>query len=74
MASAAAPSKDDAPSPESLRAALKALDDIGRSGLAVVPLEPTAAMVTAGLRVGGISETQVMGIYFAMLSAAADDN
>jgi len=74
MASAASPiDTDDKPDANSLESALKVLDDLGRSGLAVTPLEPTAAMVSAGMRVGGVSEAQILAIYFAMLAAAAEE-
>lgn len=68
MASAASPTNNDN---DELQNALKVLDDVGRAGLALVPLEPTAAMITAGMQIGEITEAQVMAIYFAMLSTAA---
>ncbi|MHA1597730.1 MAG: hypothetical protein ACTSV1_03325 [Alphaproteobacteria bacterium] len=74
MASATSPMDTrDKPKPAAIDAAIKALDDLGRAGLAVAPLEPTAAMIRAALRVGGVSEAQIIAIYFAMLSAHAKE-
>jgi len=56
-----------------LKAALKVLDDVGNAGLALMPLEPSATMIAAGMQIGGITEAEATAVYFAMLAAAAEE-
>lgn len=52
-----------------LRNALDMVDTMTANGLTAVPVKPTADMLLAGARAGGVSVEQVWSIYMAMLRA-----
>ncbi len=59
--------------PELSNAIVEALDmveEIARHGLTVVPTEPTAGMLAAGARAGGVSPDVAWCIYQAMIYEA----
>ncbi len=46
------------------------LKDLGDHGLAIVPTEPTADMLAAGVRAAGIDPSAARKLYLAMLAMA----
>jgi hypothetical protein len=56
-----------------MEAALSVLDVIGKTGLALVPPEPTDEMVAAGMAVSGVGAEQVRAVYSAMLDASINE-
>ena len=50
--------------------ALQVLDVIAKSGYVLAPAHPTAKMLAAGARAGGVSEDAAAQVYAAMLAAA----
>jgi hypothetical protein len=52
-----------------VHAALMLLEDLDRSGMAVVPVKPSPAMLKAGSLAGGITENATRKVWKAMLSA-----
>ena len=58
------------PHGQALVRALEVLEAIGEAGLAVVPVEPTDAMVEALARAAGIERPAARKIYRALLKAA----
>ena len=59
-----------APSPE-MTLALDFLSTIQQTGLALVPPDPTDAMVAAGMAVSGISAERTRAVFRAMIVAGA---
>jgi hypothetical protein len=55
---------------EALTEALLVISAITRSCFAIVPQEPNAAMVAAGVLAGGVSPDQARRTYTAMIGAA----
>ncbi|WP_207486133.1 hypothetical protein [Arenibaculum pallidiluteum] len=47
--------------------ALEMVAQLGKAGLAAVPVKPSVAMLTAGARAGGVSVETAWKIYQAML-------
>jgi hypothetical protein len=56
-----------------MEAALGVLDVIRKTGLALVPPEPTDEMVAAGMAVSGVSAEQARAVYGAMLDASINE-
>ena len=50
--------------------ALGVVESMGEAGLTAVPVKPSAAMLAAGARAGGVTVETVWQIYQAMLKAA----
>lgn len=59
------------PFSDAFKHAMNILDDLNKSGYAVVPAKPTKAMIAAGVDCSGISEDVVEKIYRAMIHAAS---
>jgi len=59
------------PSP-ALVCALNVLSIVKDTGLALVPPDPTDAMVAAGMAVSGASAEQTRAVYRAMIAAAVE--
>ncbi|ACJ00231.1 hypothetical protein [Rhodospirillum centenum] len=55
---------------ETLRNALDTVEQMGMYGLTAVPVKPTAEMLLAGARAGGIGVETAWAVYQAMLKAA----
>lgn len=55
---------------DAMAEALDAVAEIGRNGLIVLPTEPSAAMLAAGARAGGVSPDVAWCIYQAMIYEA----
>lgn len=53
-----------------LERALEAVERLGRSGYALVPVDPSPAMIRTGSRIGRISLEEAEMIYRAMVAAA----
>ncbi len=49
--------------------ALAILDALGRQGMVIMPIEPTAPMLRAGLAAGAADEQAAAAIYAAMLDS-----
>ncbi|HEY6335608.1 MAG TPA: hypothetical protein VI113_06950 [Alphaproteobacteria bacterium] len=58
------------PHGQALARALEVLEAIGEAGLAVVPIEPTDAMIEALARAAGMSPAAAREIYSTLLKAA----
>lgn len=55
--------------PGPLPLALAILDALGRQGMGIVPIEPTASMLQAGVTAGADDEKAAAAIYAAMLDS-----
>jgi len=54
------------------QSALAVLESIARSGLVIVPVEPTAAMIEAGALIGRLDPEQAARVWRAMVRAESD--
>lgn len=50
--------------------ALAAVEAIEAAGLVALPVDPTPAMIAAGVETGGLSPEKTVSVYKAMIAAA----
>ena len=63
--------EDNTDDEATLRAALRAVSGLGEVGLCTVPAKPSADMLAAGARAGGVSVEIAWKVYQAMVTAGA---